>query len=281
MRKYLNPFGDAVRAGQIPLTSGTQSRVAGPWGPDCDRAAFLGLEFDTLDEPSAVREVLSLSRKSSFSYVVTPNVDHLVRLHRQRDDASLWAAYRSATLRLCDSRILGALALFSGVKLAPVPGSDLTTRILGTQDDLPTALVVGGNEALMNDLRALYPRITWFHHAPPYGLARNPAAQREVADFVENCSAGLVFFAIGSPQSELICATLAARRRTRGVALCIGASLEFITGAKRRAPRWMQRAGLEWLFRLASEPGRLWRRYLIEGPAIFRVWWRWRFSSSR
>jgi UDP-N-acetyl-D-mannosaminuronic acid transferase (WecB/TagA/CpsF family) len=43
----------------------------------------------------------------------------------------------------------------------------------------------------------------------------------------------------------------------------------------------MQKAGLEWLFRLASEPARLWRRYLLEGPAIFRIWWRWRLNSSR
>jgi exopolysaccharide biosynthesis WecB/TagA/CpsF family protein len=249
--------------------------------PEPNTAAFLGLEFDSLDEPSAVEAILSLAWKSSFSYVVTPNVDHLVRLHRQRDDANLWASYRSATLRLCDSRILKALASFSGVKLALVPGSDLTTSILAAPGDLPTALVVGGDEALMSDLRALYPRITWFHHAPPYGLLGNPVAQLEVVEFMENCSAGLAFLAIGSPQSELICATLAARRRAQGVALCIGASLEFITGAKQRAPRWMQRAGLEWLFRLASEPARLWRRYLVDGPAIFRVWWRWRFSSSR
>ena len=61
-----------------------------------------------------------------------------------------------------------------------------------------------------------------------------------------------------------------------GTGLCIGASVEFVTGAKRRAPRWMQRLGVEWLHRLLSEPGRLWRRYLVEGPRIFAMAWRWR-----
>jgi exopolysaccharide biosynthesis WecB/TagA/CpsF family protein len=60
------------------------------------------------------------------------------------------------------------------------------------------------------------------------------------------------------------------------VALCIGASIEFLSGARRRAPRWMQRAGLEWAFRLLSEPRRLWRRYIVEGPRIFVIWYRWR-----
>ena len=91
----------------------------------------------------------------------------------------------------------------------------------------------------------------------------------------------LFFFAIGAPQSELVCALAVERGKARGVGLCIGASLEFLTGAKSRAPLWMQRAGLDWLFRLASEPARLWRRYLVEGPQIFLIWWRWRLSSSR
>jgi UDP-N-acetyl-D-mannosaminuronic acid transferase (WecB/TagA/CpsF family) len=66
-----------------------------------------------------------------------------------------------------------------------------------------------------------------------------------------------------------------------GVGLCIGASLEFLTGAKRRAPLWLQRLGLEWLFRLLTEPRRLWRRYLVEGPRIFVLWWRWHLSRRR
>jgi len=107
-----------------------------------------------------------------------------------------------------------------------------------------------------------------------------PDARAAVADFVIASEPDVVLFAVGAPQSELLCAEIAARGGARGVALCIGASLEFLTGAKRRAPRWMQRAGLEWLFRLLSEPRRLWRRYLVEGPRIFAIWWRWRAAAG-
>ena len=56
-----------------------------------------------------------------------------------------------------------------------------------------------------------------------------------------------------------------------GVALCVGAAIDFLTGARPRAPRWLQKLGLEWAYRLAREPGRLWRRYLVESPKILRI----------
>jgi UDP-N-acetyl-D-mannosaminuronic acid transferase (WecB/TagA/CpsF family) len=55
----------------------------------------------------------------------------------------------------------------------------------------------------------------------------------------------------------------------RGLVLCIGASINYLTGAERRAPRWMQQAGAEWAYRLLQNPGRLAHRYLIRGPRIF------------
>jgi exopolysaccharide biosynthesis WecB/TagA/CpsF family protein len=65
-----------------------------------------------------------------------------------------------------------------------------------------------------------------------------------------------------------------------GVGLCVGASLEFLVGRIRRAPSWMQAARLEWLHRLLSEPRRLARRYLIEGPKILAIWGRWRQEAA-
>ncbi len=245
------------------------------------RQPFLDLTFDLVDETGVIEAVRSLSERRKFSYVVTPNVDHLVRLHRQQSDARLWISYRNAALVLCDSRILKRLALWSGIELKLVTGSDLTARILAEPHRLETAAIVGGDELLLEDLRARYPAIKWLHHAAPQGILHNRQAQLEIAHFVETCSVGWVFFAIGSPQSELVCSLIDDRGKASGVGLCVGASLEFLTGAKRRAPHWMRRMGLEWLFRLGSEPKRLWRRYLVQGPMIFWIWWRWHFNPSR
>ena len=245
------------------------------------KASFLGLDFDIMEEAEAAETVFSLSGQDKFTYVVTPNVDHRVRLHRLQGDARLWSSYRRATLVLCDSRILKRLAHLSGVRLELVTGSDLTARILSTPQNFETAAVVGGDEHLLASLRTRYPKTKWLHHAAPHGILHDARAQMDIVRFVERSSAGLVFFAVGSPQSELVCELIDDRGKAAGVALCIGASLEFLTGAKKRAPRWMQRLGLEWLFRLASEPKRLWRRYLVDGPVIFWLWWRWHLNSSR
>lgn len=239
------------------------------------KTEFLGLYFDDLTAMRALEEITLLVKKKRFSYVVTPNVDHVVALHRAQD-AVMSNAYAQADLTLCDSRILAMLARQSGLKLDPVPGSNLTRQMLDTDGKRWRCAVIGGDNALHAHIAVLYPQHFWAFHHPPMGVRRNDAARIEIAEFVETTQADLIFFAIGAPQSEICGYEIAQRGRASGVALCIGASLEFLTGAKKRAPLWMQRASLEWLHRLTSEPQRLWRRYLVEGPRIFRIWRHWK-----
>lgn len=242
-------------------------------------ADFLGLRFALLDEPAALDWVVSRLSWAKFSYLVTPNVDHVVRLCRAAPDPGsdlLRQAYDEADLRLCDSRILALLARRSGIDLPVVAGSDLTARLLSTALPAGTRIaLVGGNDAQRRWLADAHPEAEIFHHQPPMGLKADPAAQTLVAAFVEETRAQLTLLTVGAPQSEMVARLLKNRGRAGGVALCVGASLEFLTGEKRRAPRFLQVAKMEWAFRLASEPRRLWRRYLIEGPAIFGIWWRW------
>ena len=245
------------------------------------RSAFLGIKFDQLEQSEAVKLVARLGRAPSFAYVVTPNVDHLVRLHSPAPDPALWQAYRSAALCLCDSRIIRFLARKSGIPLSLVPGSDLTVELLeDNRFELNSIAVIGGDRDLLEILAARYPARQWHHHMPPMGVRRDHQAQTAIIDFVEESTAGVYFFAIGSPQSELLCAEVCRRGKASGIALCIGASLEFLAGTKKRAPRWMQKLALEWLYRLLTEPRRLSRRYLIEGPTIFRIWRRYRLSPD-
>lgn len=240
--------------------------------------AFLDLEFAALDLTEARRWVVDALAAPRFRYVVTPNVDHVVRLHNG-DPAwrgAFVAAEAHADLCVNDSRILHALARRSGVELPTVPGSDLTQTLLeqGVPDGTRVALI-GGSANDATWLRSQLPHAAVLQFDPPMGVLRSASAQQAIVDFIEAEQPQLTLFAIGAPQSEIVAHQLQQRGRAVGVALCIGASIEFLTGAKRRAPRVMQKLGLEWAFRLASEPRRLWRRYLVEGPAIFLIWWRW------
>lgn len=242
---------------------------------DTRTSEFLGVEFANLTYEGVAVELDRLSKLDCFCYVVTPNVDHVVMLHEGEDPAVASAfreAYRSASLRLCDSRVLQLLARFRGVDLDVVTGSDLTAWLF-TQGHLDgrRIAIIGGDTSLVDELRRRYPAIEITQHHPPMGVVRNPAACAQVVDFVSQSGCDFVFFAIGAPQSELIAHQCLTSGTAKGVALCIGASIEFLVGRKARAPRWIQLAKLEWAFRLLIEPRRLWRRYLIVGPRVFRL----------
>lgn len=243
------------------------------------RCEFLGMMFDRWSAAAVRARVADLAEGHAFTYVVTPNVDHIVQLHRS-DDPTHIGSYERATLCVCDSRILQRLASWSGLDLPLVRGSDLTRDLLAGVLQSGKIAVIGGDAQFHHDIALRYPRFEWQFHQPPMGVRRNAQARTAIAEFVEASGADVIFFVIGAPQSELVCSEILERGRARGVALCVGASLAFLTGARRRAPLWMQRASLEWLFRLVSEPRRLWRRYLVDGPEIFVIWRRWKRTKA-
>lgn len=239
---------------------------------------FLGAAFAVLCEQGVLAWIEAAAADPAFAYLVTPNVDHVVMLAEPGPEP--WrAAYRAAVAGagLCvnDSRILQRLARLSGLSLPVTPGSDIVRALVARRrTGVGTIALVGGRADEAAWLRGALPGHRVLHFEPPMGVRDSIAAQEEIAGFVEVAHADIVLFAIGAPQSEIVCHAIARRGKARGAGLCIGAAVEFLSGAKARAPRWMQRAGLEWLFRLASEPGRLWHRYLVRGPRVFGLWWR-------
>lgn len=231
---------------------------------------LLGVRFDDLDLEGALALLAARDPRAPFAYVVTPNADHLLRL--ESGDAALRALYDGAWLSLNDSRILRLLAGRRGVRLNLAPGSDLAAALLARviRPETPVT-VIGGNAAMIEALRARFGLMALFHHDPPMGFIRDKAAVEAAVDFVQAHPARFVFLCVGSPQQEKLAARIQAAGGATGVGLCLGAALEFVTGAKKRAPAWMQRAHLEWLHRLGSEPRRMWRRYLLEAPRLLRA----------
>ncbi|MBE7374605.1 WecB/TagA/CpsF family glycosyltransferase [Pseudomonas lopnurensis] len=207
-----------------------------------------------------------------YSFVVTPNVDHLAQL--QQNDA-LREAYAKARLRLCDSRILQPLLQRLGVRIEEViPGSDLTLDLLEWADKEHLRIVlIGATDEECAKLRALYPRITLYHHNPPMGFINKPDEVQRALQFVRQHPSELVFYAVGAPRQEILASAIESHERT-GMGFCIGASISFATGSIKRAPQWIQNCKLEWLHRMLSEPRRLVRRYAHDAlfivPAFLR-----------
>jgi exopolysaccharide biosynthesis WecB/TagA/CpsF family protein len=219
-----------------------------------------------LAEFSAVAATYGQDR---FGYVVTPNVDHLIRYY---EDATFRSRYRAAEFILMDSRFAARLVyLLKGVRLPVCTGSDLTAHLLAKVIRPNDRIVmIGGGEDQARQIASRFGLNNLRHHNPPMGFIDDPAAVEACLDFIEQSGPfRFCFLAVGSPQQETIAQALKARGIARGLALCIGASLNFITGHEKRAPLWMQKLALEWLYRLVQNPRRLARRYLLRGPRIF------------
>lgn len=247
-----------------------------------DRQEFLDVGFDVLPVEALMSRIAAIRADSPYAYLVTPNVDHLVRLHKHGlRIPGLPDIYRNAGFCVCDSKVLARLAKWRNVDLPVIPGSDLTERmfeqVIGEGDRIA---IVGGDAAMVDGLRSKYPKVAFVQHCPPMGLAKNAAARRQAAEFIARERPRFTFICVGAPQQELIAAEASKVPGSRGLALCVGASLDFLTDRQKRAPPIVRRFGLEWAHRLLSNPRRLWRRYLVEGPAIFVLAYRWRRTAA-
>ena len=206
-----------------------------------------------------------------FGYVVTPNVDHLIRYH---DEPSFRSAYADAAYVLLDSRFLSHVFRVSkGVRVRVCTGSDLTAnlfaRVIQRNDPV---VVIGSTSEQARTLCEQYGLTNLSHYNPPMGFIRDPDEVEKTLRFIESHSPfRFCLLAVGCPQQEELAQMLKMRGVARGMALCIGASVNFMTGAEKRAPLWMQGMGLEWLYRLANDPVRLANRYLVRGPRVFSL----------
>ena len=242
-------------------------------------ASFLGLTFSPMTTADAASEIVRMAGAGKpFEYVVTPNVDHMIRLH---DDPSLRPLYDGAGLLVNDSRILQTLAERDGLAFPASPGADIVAALFEGEikADEPV-VVIGSTDEDIAKLAQKFGLTNIHRHDAPMGLKHKPEAVVEAAQFIAAHPARFHFICVGSPQQEMV--ALAARElgTATGVGLCCGASLNFLSGSTARAPAWMRNARLEWLHRIWSEPRRLVKRYLVDGPKIFKIWQNWRKTGK-
>lgn len=208
-------------------------------------------------------------------FIVTPNVDHVVLLEA---DAEFVSAYGKATLQLADGVPLVWLSRLLG---QPIPtrlaGADLMPQLtaLAAREHARVAIVGGAPEvtlAASEKLRQDF-GVEVAHISPVWGFEQDPQAAADVLSWIKETDPNLVFICLGTPRSEIFVASNLSIFEGRVVA-SVGAAVDFVAGTKRRAPQLLQRLGLEWLFRLVSEPRRLWARYLYRDLGVLPIAWR-------
>ena len=237
---------------------------------------------DALTFADALHEIEALVDRKKGGSVFTPNVDHVVKA---ASNAAFRDAYSRASLSLADGMPLIWVSPLLGCALPErVAGSDLLMPILELAARRQFRVyLLGGAPGVAEAVSKMLPEkmgipVVGWDDCRIAADGSDPTGQSFAKAAAAN--ADLIFVALGPPKQELWI-DRAREAVFPAVALGVGASLDFLAGKYKRAPRWMARMGLEWAFRLSQEPRRLWRRYLVEGPRFIGIAWAtWRAPRS-
>ena len=241
------------------------------------------LEVDSVTFEQALERIAELVDGRDGGAVFTPNVDHVVKAE---SDVEFRRAYSRASLCLADGvPILWAARLLGSPLPAKVSGSDLVLPLARLAAERRWRVyLLGGGPGVANEAGAKLSRELGVDV-----VGTDSPVVREDGTVEE---AELTLGRLGATKPQLVLVALGAPKQERfidrygdrigpAVAMGVGGSLDFVVGRVRRAPAWMSRAGLEWLYRLGQEPRRMWRRYLIEDPRFVAIVLQARRSERR
>jgi N-acetylglucosaminyldiphosphoundecaprenol N-acetyl-beta-D-mannosaminyltransferase len=228
---------------------------------------ILGVRVDATTYEDAARRIVEWARAGESRYVCCASVNNIMEAH---DSAEFREVTNRADLVTPDGMPLVWVLRMLGVRGATrVYGPDLTPMVLAAAADagIPVAFY-GGSAPVLGELvrrvKARFPGLeVAYAESPPFRPATAEEDERTTRGIAES-GARIVFIGLNTPKQDWWMS--AHRGRVAGVMLGVGAAFDFLAGSKPQAPRWMQRSGLEWTFRLATEPRRLWRRYLKHNP---------------
>jgi N-acetylglucosaminyldiphosphoundecaprenol N-acetyl-beta-D-mannosaminyltransferase len=228
---------------------------------------ILGVRVDATTYRDATRQILDWARSARSSYVCCACVNSIMEAH---DSPEFRDVMNGADLVTSDGMPLVWTLRWLGVRDATrVYGPDLTPAVLAAAAEAGVAVgFYGGSAAVLEELvRRVTARFTGlkvvFAESPPFRPA-TPEEDERTVQAIADSGARIVFIGLNTPKQDRW--MHAHRGRVPAVMLGVGAAFDFLAGSKPQAPRWMQRSGLEWTFRLATEPRRLWRRYLRHNP---------------
>ena len=227
-----------------------------------------------------------LERLKLGGVVFTPNVDHLVKLQKDRE---FYRAYQDADYRICDSQLIMYASRFLGQPIREkISGSDLFPAFYQRYgaDESVKIFLLGGLEGVASKARQrinakVGRNMVVDSYSPPFGFEHDRVECQKIIDLVNSSGANVLAVGVGAPKQEKWIVKYRSDLTAISTFFAIGATIDFEAGNLNRAPAWMSTAGLEWLYRLLMEPGRLWRRYLVEDLGFFALILRQKLQMSR
>lgn len=220
-------------------------------------------------------KMLELVEKLQHGGVVfTPNIDHIMKLQK---NYNFYQIYNKADYIVCDSKILMYVSKFLGTPIQEkISGSDLFPAFYNyyRHDYKMKIFLLGGSEETVSiaqhKINAKVGRdMVVAAYSPPFGFEYNEQECQKIINLINNSGATVLGIGVGAPKQELWLNRFKHQLKNVKVFLAIGATINFEAGSMKRSPKWMSEIGLEWLFRLLSEPQRLWKRYLVDDLPFF------------
>jgi len=254
-----------------------RTREASPKSATPTRHGFpsrriLGVRVDAIDYAGAVQLLVTWARAAESRYVCVSPVHAIMEAYQAPDFRDV---VERADLVTPDGMPLVWCLRLLGVRMATrVYGPSLTEHTLAVAEKagVPVGFYGGSQETLdrlVAAVRARYPRLAVVYASSPPFRQLTPEEDADVVGQINASRATILFVGLGCPKQERWMG--AHRGRTRAVLVGVGAAFDFLAGTKRQAPAWMQRSGLEWLFRLCQEPRRLRYRYLKHNPRFLAL----------
>lgn len=231
------------------------------------RVKILNIHIDSLSQPELLDKLKS-------GIVFTPNVDHLMKLQKDRD---FWLSYTCANYKICDGQILFFTANLLGFPIkAKISGSDFFPAFYQyhKSNEQIKIFLLGAKEGValkaQNKINAKVGRpIVVGSYSPCLGFESDEAECSKAIEMINQSGATVLAVGLGAPKQEKFIYKYKDRLPNIKIFLAIGATIDFEAGTLSRAPKWMSELGLESLYRLLTEPRRLWKRYLVEAPPFF------------
>lgn len=252
--------------------------------PVVARRKFMNICLDDITFEEAVRQIGVLACAHGKHYVVTPNVDHVVKIEK---DLEFRKIYEDADLILTDGTPLMWIAESLGCPIKEkIPGADMLPRVCEmAAKEGHTMFLLGAAkgvaEAAKRKLTQKYPGLKIVGtYSPPMGFEREEKEVEKAIRIINQKKPQILVVGLGSPKQEKFIYRYRDKMEFH-VALPFGAAIDFEAGMVKRAPLWMRRLGLEWLFRFFQEPGRLFRRYFMDDMKIFWLAWKYRYEIIR
>jgi N-acetylglucosaminyldiphosphoundecaprenol N-acetyl-beta-D-mannosaminyltransferase len=238
------------------------------------RIKFMNTCIDNLTMSETLNEIDKLIQKKNCSYVVTPNVDHIVRLEK---DEELQKVYKNASLILTDGKPLIWISKWYKTPIKEkISGSDLFPRVcqLAANKNY-TIYLLGAAEGVADtaarNLMKKYPGLNVVGtYSPPFGFEKNEQEMNKIKTQIQEVHPDILIVGLGCPKQEKF---MYYHCKELGVPISfgLGASIDFEAGNIKRAPKWMSNHGLEWLYRFSKEPKRLFKRYFVDDLKIIQV----------